>query len=648
MNFLTAREEVEQINAASFDAWAEVYDGHDNPLLVLEERFLRHMLPELTDKSVLDIGCGTGRWLECFAHSGAKSVVGLDASQPMLNVAKKRRLPNTHLLHARLPEIPLDSASTDLVLGSFVLSYVADIDRCACEISRVLRNGGDFLVTDMHPGTAAQLGWERRFRAAGNDHVLTTQQWTIEKTIEVMLAAGFTLQAAYEPCFDIPEQEIFRRHEMHEAWKASMGKPAIYLLHFRKPIEQSIEKEDHNLFIEGAECVIGNGERVRATLAINQKEIAQVTSSVGHQRQASNMQIDLDGYVLFPGLVNAHDHLEFALFPKLGVPVYRNATEWAHDIQARYAPTITQHKRVPKEIRLWWGALRNLLCGVTTVCHHNPIDPVMCDPAFPVKVVKAFDWEHSPAFTADLSVSLKKRTETNPFVIHACEGIDPEAANDLQVLVQAGAIDPRTILVHGLALSMENIAYLNRQGASLVACMSSNQFLFEQTLSSAHLQAVDRLALGSDSPLTAVGDLLDEIRFCREVSRLPTSSLYEAVTRQPASMLRLADGEGRIAVGSSADVFAVRANGASPSELLSSLYWYDVELVIVDGTVRLASPEILSLLPRSVAQTLNPLCIDGIVRWLAAPTAQMFEVSASVLGRNNVSLSGRKISLMEA
>src|SRR6516225_472100 len=42
--------------------------------------------------------------------------------------------------------------------------------------------------------------------------------------------------------------------------------------------------------------------------------------------------VDLSGYLLLPGLINSHDHLEFSLFPKLGRGPYCNAEHWARDI----------------------------------------------------------------------------------------------------------------------------------------------------------------------------------------------------------------------------------------------------------------------------------------------------------------------------
>jgi hypothetical protein len=123
--------------------------------------------------------------------------------------------------------------------------------------------------------------------------------------------------------------------------------------------------------------------------------------------------------------------------------------------------------------------------------------------------------------------------------------------------------------------------------------------------------------------------------------------LYAAVTEKPLRILRLKGGERRIVSGSPADIFAVRASGLTPAEQLASLSWQDVELVLVAGSVRLASSEMLGRLPVSCIQGLNPIIVDGVVRWLAAPTAQMFQTAADILGPDSVSLCGRSISVTE-
>ena len=57
-----------------FSRWSEVYDDQPNPLLALEERFLAELLPDVRGLDVVDIGCGTGRWLARLASQGASQL----------------------------------------------------------------------------------------------------------------------------------------------------------------------------------------------------------------------------------------------------------------------------------------------------------------------------------------------------------------------------------------------------------------------------------------------------------------------------------------------------------------------------------------------------------------------------------------------
>jgi ubiquinone/menaquinone biosynthesis C-methylase UbiE len=72
-----------------FDRWAEVYDEQANPLTALEERILLGLLPPLQGRDVLDVGCGTGRWLNRVAISEPRSLTGVDPSAAMLERAAR-------------------------------------------------------------------------------------------------------------------------------------------------------------------------------------------------------------------------------------------------------------------------------------------------------------------------------------------------------------------------------------------------------------------------------------------------------------------------------------------------------------------------------------------------------------------------------
>jgi hypothetical protein len=96
-------------------------------------------------------------------------------------------------------------------------------------------------------------------------------------------------------------------------------------------------------------------------------------------------EIDLSGFLLMPGLINAHDNLEFALFPRLAAPPNRNYIDWGEDIHQKFPDVMAKHRVVPKDVRVWWGDMQNLLCGVTTVSHPNPLWPELQRNDFPVR-----------------------------------------------------------------------------------------------------------------------------------------------------------------------------------------------------------------------------------------------------------------------
>ncbi len=85
-----------------FDTWAQVYDEQPNPLLMLEQRFLTRMLPDISGLDVLDAGCGTGRWLQLLASHRPASLVGVDTSPQMLQCATAKLGPTSTLASWKL------------------------------------------------------------------------------------------------------------------------------------------------------------------------------------------------------------------------------------------------------------------------------------------------------------------------------------------------------------------------------------------------------------------------------------------------------------------------------------------------------------------------------------------------------------------
>jgi hypothetical protein len=335
--------------------------------------------------------------------------------------------------------------------------------------------------------------------------------------------------------------------------------------------------------------------------------------------------------------------LEFSLFPNIGDGPYENAKQWADDIHANHASLIALHRGVPRSVRLWWGAIRNLLSGVTTVCHHNPVTQELVAPGFPVRVVSGFGWAHSLWLEPDLADRVARNREDAPFILHAAEGSDEESAEEVFALDRMRALDQRTALVHALGCTPEAVALINERQAAVILCPTSNRFLFSQSPSREFIASLNRVTLGSDSPLTAAGDLLDEIRFARTHLGLDPATIYDMVTHRAADILRLRRGEGQLAPGSVADVLVVRDCGLSPAEMLGQLNMAQVELVMLAGRIMLAGPTLFERLPNGLKQGLQLFEVEGQRRWVRAPMEKLIAQAEGILG-SDFSVGGKRVS----
>jgi len=324
--------------------------------------------------------------------------------------------------------------------------------------------------------------------------------------------------------------------------------------------------------------------------------------------------LDLSGLEIMPGLINAHDHLDFALFPKLGKGPYANATEWAHDIYRPNEDPVRRHLQVPKELRLIWGGLRNLLAGVTTVSHHDPWHPVF-EQDFPVRVIREYGWAHSLEFTADMKSAFDATPPGAPFLIHLGEGTDESAAQEIFRLEEIGALTDRTVLIHAVGLTEEGWRRVRKAGAAMIWCPRSNLFTLGRTV---EVDPDIPRALGTDSPITAAGDLLDELRFVRENFHADLRSLVGAQARR---VLRLPERP--------EDWIAAAAFGEPP------------ELVVVGGEIRLISPR---LAHGVVADGFWPLQIEGRPPVLVRTnTRELLAKTRTFLNGSSVCLGGRTV-----
>jgi SAM-dependent methyltransferase len=105
------------------------------------------VLPDVSGKDVIELGCGTAYWSAWLARRGAR-VVGLDNSERQLETA--RRLQKEHglefpLIHASAEAVPLPDASFDIAFSEYGACLWCDSALWLAEAARLLRPGGELV-----------------------------------------------------------------------------------------------------------------------------------------------------------------------------------------------------------------------------------------------------------------------------------------------------------------------------------------------------------------------------------------------------------------------------------------------------------------------------------------------------------------------
>jgi ubiquinone/menaquinone biosynthesis C-methylase UbiE len=219
--------------AEGYEWWAPTYDHVPNPLLAREERHLLPVLTDLGNKSVLDLACGTGRWLERLIAQGCKLGVGVDCSTAMLGVAGRKSAITGRLARATCEDLPLPSAAFDLAMCSFALGHMWDLGSIVSELARVTRTGADIYVSDLHPDAYAR-GWRVGFRDGSTAIEIEMRSRTAEEIVHAFCANGFRCQTHEALWLGEPERPLFARAGKSDSFIEACQLPAVLVCHFRR------------------------------------------------------------------------------------------------------------------------------------------------------------------------------------------------------------------------------------------------------------------------------------------------------------------------------------------------------------------------------------------------------------------------------
>lgn len=194
----------------AYNSWAQQYDTNINPTRDLEGIALRRILTTVPFKTVLEIGCGTGKNTAWFATK-ASHVTAVDLSEEMLTIAKQKvRSANVVFKPADITR-PWTFANGpyDLISFSLVLEHIENLHPIFEQAALHAAPGGYLYIGELHP-FKQYSGSKARFDTEQGTQVVTCFNHNISDFTHAVKKHGFAI-AAIDEYFDNDDRTILPR-----------------------------------------------------------------------------------------------------------------------------------------------------------------------------------------------------------------------------------------------------------------------------------------------------------------------------------------------------------------------------------------------------------------------------------------------------
>jgi len=213
---------------AGYRAWSESYDEPGNPIIALEQPAVWSLLESLEPGCALDAACGTGRHAAHLVALGHE-VLGVDLTPEMIERAATN-VPDAQFREGDLLALPVAAQRFDVVVCGLALSHIAELRAGVAELTRVLRPGGQLVISVLHPFQAL-LGWHAPFiDAEGQRSFVREHPHSHADYLAAFAAAGLELRDCLEPALtadQVPAKQRAYRRIPEAAMQAYVGLPGV-------------------------------------------------------------------------------------------------------------------------------------------------------------------------------------------------------------------------------------------------------------------------------------------------------------------------------------------------------------------------------------------------------------------------------------
>lgn len=229
-NFLFKKPPAELAPENAYDLWAGTYDAQpDNLMLALDEEVVAKLLRRipLTNKVVIDYGCGTGRhWPKLLAERPLQ-LRGYDVSAGMLAqlIAKYPYAEVVKIDENTVPDMPAQSA--DVIISTLTVAHIEDLDQLFAAWAGALKPDGDIVITDFHPQALA-MGGKRTFTHQNNPVAVVNHVHDLPTIIHRLNEYGFRISGLEERVVDEGMKPFYEKQNALHVYERFKGVPIIY------------------------------------------------------------------------------------------------------------------------------------------------------------------------------------------------------------------------------------------------------------------------------------------------------------------------------------------------------------------------------------------------------------------------------------
>jgi 5-methylthioadenosine/S-adenosylhomocysteine deaminase len=344
--------------------------------------------------------------------------------------------------------------------------------------------------------------------------------------------------------------------------------------------------------VEDGFVVVGGGHHIEAVQA---------------QKPQGVRVHDTDGVIL-PGMIDLHGHPEFNVFAAWEPPgLFTNRYVWRGSPIYQALVRGTQNRLLAAglgDAQLRYAEIRALVSGVTAIQgasgrNRSTEEALVRNVDLPIfGQHRARSMIDLPAPSSRDADKLRKivtdigNGEVDAFYLHLAEG---RADNERSQKEFGRLVDPyqglthATVIIHGCALTRDELGQVKDAGAKLVWSPQSNLRLYGQTTPVADaLQLGIPVGLGADWLPSGSTSLLAELKvadrtLARQGHPLPPRRLVEMVTSTAADIAGLAGQLGSLEAGRPADLVVLERRREDPYESVVAADPSWVQLVMIDG-----------------------------------------------------------------